>query len=161
MPTTATSIGRQIAIGLLALLTLVSFACAQIRLVGASDADWTVMTIAPNGAWGAATESELNRAIAQSIARCTAMAKGRGCGAYQISAQRRFAIAWRCGAENILAAGETLDQARQAARQREEELRRDYHPEMASCRQVATVAPDGSVTPAEDLISSASRGTQQ
>ena len=58
----------------------------------------------------------------------------------------RFALGLRCGNENILAAGESLEAARAVARAREDVLRRDYHPDMGSCRQVVMVAPDGKVT---------------
>jgi hypothetical protein len=151
---------RRIAIGALALLASVSLACAQIRLVGASDADWTVLTITPNGAWGAATDGALNQAIAGAIARCRAITPEGGCGAYQISVQRQFAIALLCGRETILAAGATLDDARRGARKREQALRRDYHADMQGCRQVALVAPDGIATSTSDLTSSASNAAR-
>jgi hypothetical protein len=142
------------ALALLAFAASLSMTVAQIRLVGASDADWTVLTIAPNGAWGTATEGALNQAIADAIARCRAMTNEPGCGGYQISVQRHFALGIRCGVENILAAGATLEEARHAARVREDELRRDYHPEMGYCRQIVVVAPDGAVMAAMETVSS-------
>lgn len=125
-------------------------ALGQIRLTGASDANWTVLTMASDGAWGAATEEYVNRAIAKAIARCRAMStRALGCGAYQISVQRSWALGLRCGDRNILTAGATLAEATESARRREEELRRRYHPGMASFRHIVSVAPDGSIaTPA-------------
>ena len=61
-------------------------AFAQVRLLGETGGDWTVLTMAPDGAWGAATDDYVNRAIAGSLERCRAMS-GRmlGCGAYFVS----------------------------------------------------------------------------
>jgi hypothetical protein len=138
-----------------------SVAEAQIGLAGASDADWTVLTVAPDGAWGTSTEGYLNRAIADAIQRCRAMSRSTlGCGAYQVSVQAGWALASRCGRENILAKGATLAEATESARQRELELRRLYQPAMESCRQLVVVAPDGSVKAPEPqaIASDSSRG---
>jgi hypothetical protein len=128
---------------------------AQIRLSGASDADWTVLTMAPDGAWGTATDEYLNHAIAAAIARCRAMSgQALGCGAYQVSVQRGWALGARCGRENILATGATLAAAAANGRLREVE-RRNHQPGMPTCRQVVTVAPDGSARrPPPDTVTS-------
>ena len=120
---------------------------AQIGLAGASDADWTVLTIAQDGAWGTGTDMFPNRAIATAIARCRAMStQTLGCGAYSVTVQRRWALGLRCGKENILATGATLAEVMEGARRRELELRTIYQPEMGSCGTMVVVAPDGSVT---------------
>jgi hypothetical protein len=120
---------------------------AQIRLSGASDADWTVLTMSPDGAWGTATDGYLNHAIATAIARCRTMSgQALGCGAYQVSVQHSWALGMRCGRENILATGATLAKAAENGRLREAE-RRNHQPAMGVCRQVAIVSPDGSVRP--------------
>jgi hypothetical protein len=118
---------------------------AEIRLTGASDADWTVLTIAPDGAWGVATEGYVNRAIANAVERCRAMSGSKlGCGAYQVSVQGGWALGVRCGQESILGKGTTLADATERVRERELELRTIYRRDMESCRQLVVVAPDGS-----------------
>jgi hypothetical protein len=120
---------------------------AQIRLSGASDADWTVLTMSPDGAWGTATDGYVSHAIATAIARCRTMSgRALGCGAYQVSVQRSWALGARCGDENILATGATLAAATENGRRREAE-RRNHQPAMGVCRQVVIVSPDGSVRP--------------
>jgi hypothetical protein len=121
-------------------------AVGQVRPMGESDADWTVLTMAPDGTWGTATDGYVNRAIANAIERCR-MKSGRahGCGAYFVSTQRGWALGLRCGEENILATGRTLAEVVESAHDRADELRRNYHPEMGDCRAMVTIAPDGSM----------------
>ncbi len=128
---------------------------AQIRLSGASDADWTVLTMSPDGAWGTATDGYLNLAIATAIARCrTISGQALGCGAYQVSVQRSWALGARCGRENILATGATLAEATENGRLREAG-RREHQPGMGVCRLVVIVSPDGSVRPSpSDAVTS-------
>jgi hypothetical protein len=134
-------------VGAVVLILSVSTAAdAQINLSGASDADWTVLTIAPDGGWGTATEGSVNQAISGAIARCRSMSnRTLGCGAHQVSVQRGWALAVRCSEENILATGATLLEATESAHRREFELRNLYHSKIRSCRQLVLVGPDGSV----------------
>ena len=150
---------RAIACTLMLGLGAASNASAQIGLAGTSGEDWTVLTIAPDGAWGTATEEYINRAIANAIARCRAKSdRTFGCGAYLVSVQRGWALGLRCGTENILATGASLADAVERARQRELELRRRYHPEADKCRQVVVVGPDGLVrAPEPQSIAAGSR----
>ena len=130
----------------LAICVISTAARPEIGIAGASDADWTVLTIAPDGAWGTATDTYLNRAIANAIAHCRAASQSTlGCGAIQVSVQRGWALGLRCGRENILGTGATLTEAADRARERELALRKFYQPDMESCRQSVVVAPDGSV----------------
>ena len=123
-------------------------AFGQVRLVSEVDADWTVLTMAPDGAWGTATEEYSHQALANAIKRCRAMStQTLGCGAYAVHVQRGWAIGMRCGNESILATGTILAEAVDGARNRADELRRNYYPEMPGCRTVVTVAPGG-FTPA-------------
>ena len=144
----------------LALCVISTAARPEIGIAGASDADWTVLTIAPDGGWGAATDAYVNRAVASAIRRCRATSRSAlGCGAHQVSVQRGWALALRCGRENILRTGATLAEAAERARERELELRKFYQPEMESCRQFVVVAPDGSVKlPPHQAIVSGSNG---
>jgi hypothetical protein len=103
--------------------------------------------MAPDGAWGTATEGYVNRAIAIAMARCRAMStRTLGCGAYLVSIQDGWTLGLRCGGESILAAGATLGEAMARARRREEQLRRQYQPALAPCRQIVSVSASGIVT---------------
>lgn len=126
--------------------------------VSASDGRWTILTMAPDGSWGAATESMSNRAIANAIAECRFKYRAEsGCGGHQISVQRGWILGIRCGNENILAAGRHLAEAEQFASRREIELRRSYVPNMPACRRVVTIDPLGKImVPTERQISKAS-----
>jgi hypothetical protein len=146
-------------VGVLALaMGLSTAAVGQIRLVGESDAAWTVLTVAPDGAWGTATEEHVNRAIANAVARCrTTAGQTLGCGAYLVTIQRGWALGLRCGDQSILTTGKTLSDAVDTARAREDELRRNYAPAMPECSRIVAVAPDGSaVTPSGEATASAS-----
>jgi hypothetical protein len=154
-----TSAACAVALGLCVISTA---ARPEIGIAGASDADWTVLTIAPDGAWGTATEASVRQAIATAVERCRATSRSAlGCGAYQVSIQRGWALGLRCGRENILRTGTTLAEVTESGRQRELELRRSYQPEMESCRQVVVVAPDGSIkVPQPQAIVSDSDGNR-
>lgn len=123
--------------------------------VSASDGRWTVLTMAPDGSWGAATESMSNRAIANAIAECRLKYRAEiGCGGYQVAVQQGWVLGIHCGNENILAAARDLTEAARSAVRREDELRRSYVPAMPPCRRVVTIDPRGAiVVPAESQIS--------
>jgi hypothetical protein len=127
---------------------------AQVE-VSASDGVWTVLTMAPDGSWGAATESMSNRAIAYAIAECKYKGTGVGCGAYQVWVQRGWIVGIRCGNKNILAGARNLADAELSAHRRENELRSLYVRDMPACRQVVKIDPRGLITvPTETQISS-------
>jgi hypothetical protein len=85
--------------------------------VSASDGRWTVLTLAPDGSWGAATESMSNRAIANAIAECKFKYRAEiGCGGYQVAVQQGWILGIRCGNENILAAARDLAEAERSVR---------------------------------------------
>lgn len=124
--------------------------------VSSSDGRWTVLTMASDGSWGAATESMSNRAIANAIAECKFMSRIEiGCGAYMISIQQGWVLGIRCGNENIIVAARDLADAESAAIRREVELRNDYVPDMPACRRVVTINSNGAViVPSQRNISS-------
>jgi hypothetical protein len=106
--------------------------------------DFTVLTIAPDGAWGTATEPQINRAIAGAINNCKAMSGANiGCGAHFTTVQRGWSIGVRCGDQNIIVADRTLLDAEHRAVEREIELRKSYAPNMPPCVRVVTVDPNG------------------
>jgi hypothetical protein len=108
--------------------------------------DWTVVTMAPDGAWGSATESSVGQALAKAIANCTAMSGTKiGCGAQFRAIQAGWIVATRCGDRNIVVAERRLADAERAAREREADLREHYAPDLPPCRRVLTVNPRGIV----------------
>ena len=115
-----------------------------------SDDDWTVLTMAPDGSWGAAT-GPINRAIANAITNCKiAYQRELGCGAVLTSIRTGWSLGIRCGGEAIVVAEKMLADAEQAATRREATLRQHYVPGMPPCRRIVTVDPNGSIiTPAD------------
>ena len=108
--------------------------------------DFTVLTMAPDGAWGTATDPRINRAIFLAIRQCKAMSGAKvGCGAYQTTVRGGWSIAIRCGRENIIMADRNLAEAERRARVREIELRERYVRDMPSCVRVVTVDPNGAI----------------
>ena len=110
--------------------------------------DFTVLTMFDE-AWGAATDPEINRAIARAIANCKAMSGPElGCGAYLTSIRAGWSLGIRCGRENIIVAEKDLAEAERRALRREVELRTHYVPDMPACFRVVTLDPSGrSVAP--------------
>jgi hypothetical protein len=108
--------------------------------------DWTVFTMAPDGAWGSATEPSVGQALARAIGNCKAMS-GReiGCGAQSRAFKGGWILATRCGDTNILVAERRLADAEWAARERETDLREHYARDLPPCRRVLTINPRGGV----------------
>ncbi len=124
----------------------VTLATLPVATPAVADDDWTVLMMAPDGSWGAATNFSVNRAIATAITNCKAAYQREiGCGAIITTIRAGWSLGIRCGRENILVAQKTLADAEQAARNREVELRRYYVRDMPSCRRIVTVDPEGTV----------------
>ena len=112
--------------------------------------DWTVLTMAPDGAWGVATDMGVIEALARAIRSCQAMsAAALGCGAHFTTVRAGWSIALRCGDKNVLVAEIKRDAAEFSAAWREHELRMLYDPDMPPCIRVVTVDPNGEVLPAD------------
>jgi hypothetical protein len=113
--------------------------------------DWTVVTMAPDGSWGSATEPSVGQALAKAIRSCKSMS-GReiGCGAQSRTIQGGWILAARCGDRNIVVAERRLADAERAALKRETDLREHYARGMPPCRRVLTVNPRGGVMVARD-----------
>ena len=116
----------------------------------ADSEDWmhdvTVLTMAPDGAWGVATEPALNRAIAGAISNCRAKSGADlGCGAYFSTVRAGWSLGIRCGGENIIVAERVLADAERSASRREVDLRTNYVPDMPPCNRVVTVDPSGRI----------------
>jgi hypothetical protein len=108
--------------------------------------DWTVVTMAPDGSWGSATEPSVGQALVKAIGNCKAMSGTNiGCGAQSRAIQAGWIVATRCGDRNILVAERRLAVAERAAQRWEADLREHYAPDLPPCRRVLTVNPRGTV----------------
>jgi hypothetical protein len=106
--------------------------------------DFTVLTMAPDGAWGTGTDAHVNGAINRAINSCREMSsKQIGCGAYMTTVRGGWSLGIRCGEETILVAERDLAEAERAALVREAELRYTYARNMPPCRRIVTVDPNG------------------
>jgi hypothetical protein len=106
----------------------------------------TVLVMAPNGSWGAATEDSIGVATAAAIAHCKTMyRKAVGCGAYSTVIRAGWSLGIRCGDETIMAAERTLIEAEQAVIDRELELRRFYRPDLPPCVRLVSIDPSGAI----------------
>lgn len=106
----------------------------------------TVLTMAPDGSWGVATDISINNAIARAIANCKAMSQqDLGCGAYYAAIRAGWSLGIRCGRENIVVTATDLVEAEQEAANRERELRQVYVPDLPACMRVVTVDPSGAI----------------
>jgi hypothetical protein len=109
--------------------------------------DVTVLTIAPDGTWGAATDGSISRAIANAIGDCKSRYQREiGCGYQLTSVRAGWSLGIRSGNQNIIVAARTLVEAEQAAINREVELRQVYVPDMPPCIRVVSVDPQGAIT---------------
>lgn len=128
----------------------------MIGAVGASVAqtnsppEWaaptTVLTMAPNGSWGAATNGSVGEALATAIAHCNRRIRQPiGCGALQTTIRAGWSLGIRCGDKNIVVAEKTLIEAEHAAIDREIELRRQCGLDLPPCVRVVSVDPSGAV----------------
>jgi hypothetical protein len=110
------------------------------------DHPWTVVTIAPDGSWGAASEAYIYQAIAKAVANCRRMSRHAiGCGAQFTVIRAGWTIALRCDIGNIIVAEPSIAAAEHAAANRETALRLAQGGTMPPCSRVLTVSPDGKV----------------
>src|SRR5262245_15660169 len=114
--------------------------------IGAPQDYTSVLTMAPDGSWGAATEITTNLAIARAIGNCKAMARSEiGCGAYFTTIRGGWSLGFSCGRDHSVGAAKDLGEAEQSAAQRERGLRQVYVPDLPPCRRVVMIDPDGAI----------------
>jgi hypothetical protein len=143
-------------------VTVVSPFLTSDTTTDTSEPDWTVLTMAPDGSWGVATEVDSGRAIARAIANCKKMSKKEiGCGASLAATRAGWSLAIRCGRENIIIAEKTLADAEKAAHRRENELRASYVPDMPDCTRVLAVDPHGAAVMPDNELGSAAASPLQ
>jgi hypothetical protein len=93
--------------------------------VGFETAPTNVLTMAPNGSWGAATNDSVGAPIAAAIADCRKRSRQEnGCGAWQMTMRVGWSFGIRCGDKNILVVERRLMEVEQAAIDQEIKLRR-------------------------------------
>lgn len=107
---------------------------------------WTVVTMAPDGSWGAASEAYIYQAIAKAVSDCRKLSRRAiGCGAQFTVIRAGWTIGLRCGSVNIIIAEPSIAAAERAAVGRETALRQDQAGNMPSCVRIVTVSPSGRV----------------
>ena len=112
----------------------------------------TVVTLARDGSWGAATAASTDQAIAAAIRNCRVMsAPPSDCGAQLALSRGSWVIANLCGDHKILANGKTRIEAEQAAFAWEADAKRLYVPNLTQCRRVLVVDPRGVALPAQTV----------
>lgn len=108
----------------------------------AADDDWTVLTMARDGAWGVACHDSQWRAMAEAMRFCRSMAGASGasdCGANFAATRGGWIVANLCGGYKVLATGATLSDAETEALNREISLQQQFVPDLPPCRRVLTV----------------------
>jgi hypothetical protein len=112
--------------------------------------DVTVVAIAPDGTWGVATKPDAGSAIAGAIDECRRKYMRKiGCGYRSVVVRRGWTLLFRCGTENVLAAGRRLAEVEQRALRQERILRARYVPELPPCVRTLTVDPDSRILAGE------------
>ena len=110
------------------------------------EGDWTVVTLARDGLWGAATVSGLGQAIAAAVRNCRAMAAGPSdCGAQFAATRGGWTLGKLCGDQKIVVTGKTLEEAEQASSRREINLRLLYVPNLPPCERVLALSTRGQI----------------
>jgi len=109
--------------------------------------EWTVVTLARDGSWGAATADTQGAAIASAFRKCDAMSgQSSDCGAEFTVIKNGWTIGLLCGDHRVLAASTDRVAAAQEAEARRRYLASLYGADLPPCRHVLTVDPEGFVT---------------
>jgi hypothetical protein len=115
--------------------------------VAQDELEWTVVTVARNGAWGVASASLRSEALATALRRCKSMsAEESDCGAELVSFRSGCALAMLCGDYRVLVSGRDGQEAELLAQQRVFILRELYAPDLPPCRLVLSIDPNGYLT---------------
>lgn len=108
--------------------------------------EWTVVTLAREGSWGAGTADTQSTAIASALRKCNAMSvNGSDCGAEFTAIKNGWTIGLLCGNHRVLAASADRVAAEQAADARRMYLASLYGGDLPPCRHILTVDPEGFV----------------
>lgn len=109
--------------------------------------DWVALTIAQNGSWGAATNSNLTRAMMQAIRQCFAKsgAMGNDCGAEITTVRASWSLAYACGDYTFISNGATAADAKLAAIERAVDLKDILGLDLPPCALIVAVDADGKI----------------
>jgi hypothetical protein len=128
---------------------MLAIAALAFVALPAGAVDWdelTVVTLARDGSWGAATAGSQGQAIAAAVRSCRAKAAAPSdCGAQFITTRGGWVVASLCGDHKIIVAAEMREATEQAALAREIELRLSHAPHLPPCRRVLTTDWRGAV----------------
>lgn len=131
-------------------LAILPFAAPSALAQAECEPEWTVLTVAHNGAWGLSTARTQGEAIAGALRQCEARSPDPGdCGAELVAYRVGWALAIRCGDHRIMVSADDLDEAEAAADERIAALKLTYASGLPPCRRLLTVDPAGTVTTAK------------
>jgi hypothetical protein len=111
---------------------------------------WVALTLAPDGAWGAAATQNLDAAMAGAISDCQERSTRppgsmTGCGALLRMAPNGWGIAEVCGKDWHVSVERTLADAEFSIRAWKLSMQYERGATLPDCRRVVTVGPDGNV----------------
>lgn len=110
--------------------------------------DWVALTVARNGAWGAASSGSIMRAMVQAIAECRRRSGPGGsgdCGGEITTVRASWSLAYACGDYTFISNGATPADAKLAAIERAVDLKEILGFDLPPCELLVTVNSDGKV----------------
>ena len=109
--------------------------------------EWTVLTVARNGAWGLSTARSQGEAITGAVRQCESRSTDHSdCGAEFVAYRIGWSLAILCGDHRVLVAAGDLAEAEAAAHARIATLEQSYAPGLPPCHRLLTVDPAGVLT---------------
>ena len=137
-------------VGSVVFSVVLSAVAALVSLPAAAEpcSEWTVVTLALDGSWGAGTADTQTAAIGSALRKCNAMSgprSGSDCGAVLRAIKCGWTIGILCGSHRVLAASTDLAAAEKAAEARKNYLASLYGTDLPLCRHIVTVDPEGFV----------------
>ena len=131
-------------------LAILLVAAPSARAQAGADSEWTVLTVAHNGAWGLSTARTQGEAIAGALRQCQARSPDPAdCGAELVAYKDGWALAILCGDRRVMVSAGDLDEAEAVAYERIAALKLSCPSGLPPCRRLLTVDPAGVVTTAK------------
>src|ERR1700741_2697170 len=118
--------------------TILTFLAAALAMPASLAAqhypEWTVVTLARDGSWGAGTSEHYGPALASALRKCEAMAGGQSdCGAEVTAVRNGWTLGILCGDHRVLVAETNLTAAILKAEARQSYLRDLYGQGLPAC----------------------------
>lgn len=110
--------------------------------------DWVALTVARNGAWGAASNGSIMRAMVQAIAECRRRSGPGGsgdCGGEITTVRASWSLAYACGDYTFISNGATPADAKLAAIERAVDLKEILGFDLPPCQLLVAVNSEGKV----------------